>query len=190
MTKTLLLALTLLAPLASWAQDNRPVDIKVGLWESTVATEIAGMPAMPAMPALSEEQLAQMPPAARAQIEARMKAAGGGSPRTTTAKYCVTREALSRGLAMGGTDAKNCTQKLVSTSTEKQQIHVECTQGNTKTSGDITFERVDAEHVKALALIKGTGDSSTGGRTIDIKATITSKWMAADCGSVKPAGEN
>jgi hypothetical protein len=56
---------------------------------------------------------------------------------------------------------------------------------------DITVERLDAEHVKVSGTSKNTGTGAGNGaaRTMDMKFTVASKWLSADCGDVKPAGE-
>jgi hypothetical protein len=181
--KNIMFAIALICPIVTWAQDIKPFDAKLGLWESTSSTTVAGVAAM-----IPEEQLAQMPPAQRAQIEAMMNRGGGGSPRTTTVKYCLTSDSLKR--ALYNSD-KNCTTKLVSSSANTQQIHLECTSGNTKTSGDFTIERVDAEHLKGSGELKAAADSSSAkaGRTMDIKMSMNNKWLSSDCGDVKPIGE-
>lgn len=190
--KKILFAIVLMCPLATWAQDIKPFDAKVGLWESTTTTEISGMPAMPAtpaMPALTEEQLAKIPPAQRAQVEAMMKGRGSsaGSPRTTTSKYCLTRESLNRAQY---NSEKNCTTKLVNSSAGHQQIHVECATGNTRSTGDVSMERVDAEHGKGTVVMKvSSTDGNAAGRSMDIKASVSNKWISADCGDIKPIGE-
>jgi len=183
--KRIMIAIALLCPLATWAQDIKPFDAKLGLWESNATTTMSGMPAMPAMPALTPDQLAKIPPAQRAQVEAMMKN-GPGAPRTSTTKFCLAKDSLNK--AFYNSD-KNCTTKLVSSTPSMQQIHLECN-GPTKGTGDVTMERVDAEHMKGSAVIKSTGDDRTGGagQSVSINVTFSNKWTAADCGDVKPLG--
>lgn len=182
MKRVMLVGIAALWPLASWAQEIKPFDAKVGLWETTATTEIGGLPAMPQIP---EEALSKMTPAQRAQVEAMMKARGGaGGPKTTTSKSCVTKESLSKALAMGEGE-KQCTRKLVSSSSSKQQIHIECERETMKTTGDITLERIDDEHAK-MSMVAKSGDNQ---HPITIKMTGTSKWLSSDCGDVKPIGE-
>ena len=177
--KKIILAIGILCPLATWAQN---IDIKTGLWENTLSTEIAAMPAMPAMPAISEETLAKMPPAQRAQVEQMMKGRGSaGSPRATTTKSCITRETLSKPL-YNSTD-KTCNAKLVGATANMQNVHIVCAPGGTKTEGDMTIERIDPEHVKGTMVMTSTGEA---GRSMDMKMTMNDKWISSDCGDVKP----
>ena len=173
-----------LLPMTAWAADEfKPFDVKLGLWETTTTTEIAGMPAMPAMPQIPEEQLAKMPPQQRAQIEAMMKARGAGGPRTMNSKACMTRESLNRGLAFGRED-NACTRKVVSSSANRQEIHMECTHEKVTTTGDMIIERVDTEHVKGTVVMKSSGSE----KPLDMKMSFNTKWVSSDCGDVKPLG--
>jgi len=174
----------LLWPLASWAADDiRPIDAKVGLWEYTVTTEISGMPAMP-VPQIPPEALASMTPEQRARVEGMMK----GGARPNTMRVCLTRESLSKGLAANNSPNNSCTTKVLSSSDSKQVVHMECTQEHgkttTTTTGDWTIERTDAEHIKGIASMKFSGD-----RPMETKLTLNGKWVSADCGDVKPIGE-
>jgi hypothetical protein len=108
------------APTAIWAQDIKPIDIKPGLWENITTHQMSGM-TMPNMPQISPDQLAKMPPEARARVEAMMKG-GAGAPQTTTTKVCITKENLSKSL-FANVD-KSCSNKLVSSSSSTQQINV------------------------------------------------------------------
>jgi hypothetical protein len=152
--------------MASWAADA--FDIKPGLWEQTITTEMSGMPQ------LTPEQLAKLPPAARAAMGGM---AGGG--QGITAKVCYTRESLADARSYSRQDA-SCTSKVTSMTATKVEIHAECT-GRMKSSSDYVMERVDAEHTKMTGVQKTEGD-----HPMNTKMTIAGKWLSADCGDVKP----
>lgn len=167
---------------AAWAADSiKPLDVKAGLWEATSKTETTGLPNMGAMPQIPEETLAKLPPAQRAQIEARMKAAGG--PHTNTQKSCITQEMIDRGLNSFMQNENSCTYKVISSSSSKQELHTECSRGQMKMSGDVTIERLDDKHVKGGINMK----SVDGPMPINMKMSFDSKWLSSDCGDVKPA---
>jgi hypothetical protein len=171
-----------------WAQDIKPIDVKPGLWENTTTSQISGLSMPTNMPQISPDQLAKMPPEARARVEAMMKG-GPGAPQTNTMKACITAEQLSQ--PMFGNGDKSCTYKLTGSSSGSQTIHVDCTRGNTKTAGDLTLKRVDSEHLTGDMFMKTTGDSSTNGsagQNMTIKLSFSNKWLGADCGDVKPGG--
>jgi hypothetical protein len=181
--KNILLAIVMMCPIGLWAQALAPLDIKPGLWENTTVSQISGV-SMPAMQ-LTPDQMAKLPPQARAQIEAMQK----GAPQTHTSRSCYTKDQLSKPLFETGDKA--CTYKLTNSSSSTQTIHVECLRGNTKTAGDITLDRVDPEHLKGDMLMKTTGDSSTNGsigQNMTIKISFTNKFISSDCGDVKPGG--
>jgi hypothetical protein len=178
--KTLILAgLAVLLPLA--AQEIKPFDVKLGLWETAVKTEVSGVPAMSAIPQIPEETLAKLPPEQRARIEAMMKGRGAGGPGSMTTKVCVTRESLNRGF---GQNDKACTYKVLSSSPNKQVVHMECTRGSNKVSGDMILERLDAEHARGTVTMK----SADSERQMESKMSFDNKWLSPDCGDVKPAG--
>jgi hypothetical protein len=172
------------------ADDIKPFDAKVGLWETVATTQMSGMPAMPAMPQLSEEQLSKMPPEARARVQAAMKGIPGvGSPTTNTSRSCMTEASFKKALELGS--QQNCTRKVVSSSSSKQEIHIECTQSGATTAGDLTVERVDSEHAKGsmtanITMANAGVNPKASGGPMTMKMTFNSKWLGADCGSVKP----
>ncbi len=196
MKTTILFGIAMLCPLAALtAQEIKPFDARPGLWETTTNIEVSGMPAIPqsAMPQLTPDQLAKMPPAARQQLEA-MMAGRGGAPRATTTKSCVTKESLDKAMAFGNNNQANCNRRIVNSSPSKIEVHVDCAPDkmNMTMVMDATVERVDAEHVKFSGTMKNSGTGSGTGntvRTVESKMSATSKWLSADCGDVKPAGE-
>lgn len=182
MKAAIVTGIALLWSATSWAADAiKPLDVKVGLWETTASTEMAGMPKMQAPPSIPPEALAKMPPEQRARMEAMLKARSGGGPMVTTTKVCMTRETLSNPMAFGRAD-KSCTPSVVSSTAARQQIHIECNNEGNKVSGDLTVERVDSEHIKGNMVMKG----GAAPRPIDMKMSFETKWVSSDCGSVKP----
>lgn len=166
----------LLLPLAAWAADEiKPFDVKLGLWESTVTAEMTGMPAMPQIP---EATLNKMSPEQRARVEAMMKSRGGAVRPATTSKSCVTKETLAHAFAPPD---KSCTMKVLSSSGTTQVAHVECKPNETRMTGDVTLERIDSGHVKGNGTVKAETNPP-----ISSKLTFEAKWLSSDCGDVKP----
>ena len=187
MRSLLLAGACVFLPLASLAvaADVKPFDAKVGLWETTTNTEMEGMPAMPSMAQIPKETLDKMPAAQRAQIETMMKNRGNfGAPRTTTSKSCNTKESMAKSFAMPELKAVECMRDITSSSSTKIQMHLQCTpsKGGPASNGDVTMERIDAEHVKGSMVTK----TDMQGKAITMKMTFDSKWIGADCGDVKP----
>lgn len=179
--RTLILAGTL-AAISVAAADLKPLDAKLGLWETTTTTEVDGMPAMPQIP---KETLDKMPPAQRAQLEAVMKnRANPAAPRTTTSKSCTTKESLNRGFGMPENMKGECKNDVISSSSSNAQMHMQCTdtKGGPTSTMDINITRIDSEHIKGNVASK----SDVQGRTMNVKMNFASKWLAANCGDVKP----
>jgi hypothetical protein len=170
---TILIAFTVLLAVTSVAQ---PINVKTGLWETTATSQVSGMPPIPA------EALARLTPDQRAKMEQAM--GGGGGPRTTTMKSCVTQEMLDKALNFGDNKDQNCKRTLVSSSATKQEIHMECAHGQDKTTSDIHFEAVDRTTVKGTMTMNS---AAQGGRGMSMKVDFSSKYLGADCGDVGKA---
>ena len=166
---------------AAAASAAEPLDVKIGLWETTATTQMAGLPNM-AGAQIPKEALEKMPPEQRARVEAMMKNRVGGGMSPMTTKVCLTRESLANAAAFNR-QQNNCSTKVVSSSASRQQVHIECDQGGMKLAGDFTIERVDAERTKGQMVMKGAPQ----GQPFESKMSFESKWLSADCGSVKPA---
>ena len=182
MNATKLVGIALLCAAAAYAADAvTPLDVKVGLWETKVSTDMGGMPKMSSMPSIPPEALAKMPAEQRAKMEAMMKSRAGGGPMNTTTKVCITKEQLSNPAAFSRPD-KSCAYKMVSSTSSKQQVHVECDREGVKTTGDLTVERVDAQHIKGNMAMK----SGTAEHPVNMNMSFENSWISADCGDVKP----
>jgi hypothetical protein len=174
MKKNVLVVL-ILAVGASRAADVQPLNVKPGLWETTMTTEMGGIAAVSIPP----EKLAQLPPEQRARIEAQLK--GIGAPTTSTTQSCHLPGDLDKPFASHNDRNKSCkTTGLVSTGS-KQEMAVECE----KATGTVKIEATDSNHVNGNILMHVT----TNGRAMDMKITIASKWLSSSCGDVKPVSK-
>jgi Protein of unknown function (DUF3617) len=160
--------LILLAGACRAADNLTPLDVKPGLWENTSTTERGGMPT------LSPEQMAKLPPEAKA----RMQAMAG--TKTDTSQSCMTADEVSK---FGRNQYQSCKVTTVTSTRGKQEFSFECDNGGNKSTGTMKIEAVDSTHVNSLVVI----NMNAGGRPMNMKITNTSKWLGADCGSVKPA---
>lgn len=155
-----------------WAADPVPMNVKVGEWESTVTSQVSGIPAAQ-IPQIPPEQLARIPPEQRARIEAAMKQAGG-APRTTTTKHCVKKEDLTK---MPLADRQNCKTTVLSSSATKQELRMECDIQGTKTTANATFEATGPDSVK----FNVQAASGEKGSTFNMNVNGTSKWLGPTC---------
>jgi hypothetical protein len=145
-------------------------DIKLGLWEATVNSEMAGMPAI---------DTSNMTPDQKARIEAMMKGRGGA--QATTTRQCMTKEKLDKQLfeARDSQDA-SCKRTVVSRTSSLVEMKLVCT-GDRKMTGDIRFEAVSRENVKGNVQMV-TGDPA---HPMNMKVNMNLKWLSDSCGDVK-----
>jgi hypothetical protein len=176
MRSNVLFALLVLCSFSLWADDKiQPLDIKLGLWEVTSTNATTGMPPIP------PDVLAKMPPEQRAKMEAAMGARSGGSPTTTARKTCITREKMDKQTAFND-ERMNCTHTVVSSSSKKLEIKLQCTeQQNTTMNGTIQVEALNSETLKGSVRMATTG----GGRTMNMNSDFTSRYLGPACGDVK-----
>jgi uncharacterized protein DUF3617 len=174
MRSKVLLALLTLCSLSLWAGDKiQALDIKLGLWEITSTVAMTGMPAMPNIP---PDVLAKMPPEQRAKMQAAM----GGSPTTTVRKVCITKEKMDKQTAFND-ERKNCTRTVVSSSSSKLDIKMQCTEQDATMNGTIHVEALSSENVKGTVRMAMNG----GGRNMNMNSDFTSRYLGSACGDVK-----
>jgi hypothetical protein len=153
------------------AQPNR---MKPGLWEATSLINMGDATSM-----IPEDRLAKMTPEQRAQIQAMVKQSVA-SPMAT--KLCYTKEQIEKGLNYNLERAGTCTSKTISSTGARQVSEISCDNGRTKTTGTVTMESTDPEHYTGLVQMKTT----MNGQNRDMTVKLTGKWLASDCGDVKP----
>ncbi|HTS06031.1 MAG TPA: DUF3617 domain-containing protein [Candidatus Eisenbacteria bacterium] len=146
----------------------QPLNVKPGLWETTVTHKVAGeMPIPPGMlDKLSAEQ--------RARLEQRMKSNPAGS--TSTSKSCVTKQDLEKSPDFGEGKGE-CTYTIqTSTSTEAKGKYSCVTEGMNAT-GALDIVVVDQGNVKGTS----HGTVSGSGHDLQFDSSFTSKWVSANC---------
>jgi len=152
-----------------WAADFHALDVKPGQWETTVTGQMTGMPAIP------PEALAHMTPEQRAKVESAM-GARGAKPLVST--HCTTKESLNQAWNTGQV-TKACTTTVTTSSSNKQEVRMECNQNGTKMNGSVKVEAVDSEHIRGSFQMTAVGD--TGSHAMSMNYTFTSKWLGAAC---------
>ena len=151
-----------------WATDTfHPLDVKTGEWESTMTVATSDVPPIPV------EALARMTPEQRSRLEEQTKSLSG---RTIVHKTCVKKEKLDKPLTFGNND-RACTNALVTSTDSMQEIHVECSRNNRKSSGTLRLEALDSEHVKGTVKMAMTSASGN----MDINSSFTAKWLGDTC---------
>jgi hypothetical protein len=151
------------------------LNVKTGLWQSTVSMQTSGQ-----IP-ISDADLAKMPPERRQQFEAAMKAALASAAQPHVVTSCVTAEQLRKGLSFKTEDRPECKRAVVSSSSSTWEMHEECT-GTSPRTATIRF------HARSPKEVDGKMEMTMtrGDRTMTSNGTFHGKWLASDCGSVKP----
>lgn len=168
------IAVILFSSCAAFAADKmQPLDVKLGLWETTVATQMSGMPPIP------PEALARMTPQQREQMQAAMAARGGPGAKPTVTKSCLTKDKLEK--AMFGEERPNCKQTVVTSTSSKAEVRMECQEKQMKSTATVMVEALNSENVKGSV----KGEASGEGNTMNFNSNFTSKWLGASCGKTE-----
>lgn len=171
----------LLAAAPAQAQKLAP-----GLWEHSMTMKSSD-PRMAENMARMQQQLAAMPPEKRKQMEAMMAAqgmnmnlaAGAGGP-AIVAKVCLTPEQADRDQMPPPADG-DCKQTSMQRSGNTLRMKFACTGKRQATGeGEYTLEGPKAHRGRT------TIESQEAGKTVRMEMDHSGRWLAADCGAVKP----
>ena len=165
------------ASLAS-AQSLRP-----GLWESANRTQFEGNSQMSAQMAQAQERLANMPPEQRQMMEQVMKQRGismtpGANGSGMTVKYCLTKEMAERKEIPA--QRGDCKTTHTQTGAGKKKIAFTCTNPPSSGEGEVTFSSPEAYSMKMVV------NTTMQGRPEKMNMDMSGRWLAADCGDIKP----
>ena len=168
--------LLMLACACTWGAAIHPLDVKQGQWETTTSMKMSGLPTIP------PEVLNQMPPEQRAKLEA-MIAARAGKPMSST--NCMTKDKLQQAWNTGQQGLKACTTNVITSTSSRQEIRLECNRNGMKTSGTIKVEAIDSEHIRGAVQMMAADPSHTSpGMNMDY--SFTSKWIGPACTEKQP----
>jgi hypothetical protein len=156
-----------LAPLAAHAETH--INIKPGLWETTVTVAMGGLPDMPDMSKLSPER--------RAQMETAMKRMS--LPHRE--KSCITAEQIRKGPDFKEPEP-SCRRNISVNSATAWSMTEEC-RGERPRTVHATFKASNPETISG----QSDATATTPHGTVTSKATFTGKWLGADCGGITPA---
>jgi redox-regulated HSP33 family molecular chaperone len=88
----------------------------------------------------------------------------------------VKPEDLQKATAFGAAD-KACTHTVITSSTTRQEIKIECHRNGATQTGTVIVERPDNEHVKGTVRMS----MEHGDRTMTANSTYESKWLGPTC---------
>jgi Protein of unknown function (DUF3617) len=163
-------ALLSLAFTAALFAQRPALTIRMGLWEVTSTTDLGGQ--MPGM------DMSKMTPEQQAMMAAAMKGMMG-QPHVT--KSCLTQEKFDKSdFMMEDEPGMTCTHTIIKNTAAALDMNVACT-GTRNMTGDIHIEALSPTSVKATMKTSTT----EAGRTMNVNAVMTGKWLDTACGSVK-----
>jgi len=151
--------------------------LQPGLWEQSMTTKDEKMnKAMAQM----QQQLASMPPEQRKQMEAMMAQKGvsmGGPGGAITAKVCITPEQAARD-EIPAREGK-CKRTSSERSGNTFRFAFTCEDGGSG-EGEYTLQSPKAHSGKMIM------NTVRNGKTERMEMQHSGRWLAADCGAVKP----
>lgn len=175
---TLIALSALVAPATAQLGKMQP-----GLWEHAMTMKSASGQ-MEAQMAQMQKDLASMPPDQRKMVEDMMARqgvtmGGGASGRSTTVKMCITPEQAER--ADVPQQEGNCKQEVIERSGSTVRYRFSCA-GNPPTSGEGEYTMASPTSYTGRTTVL----TQVQGKPEKMEMTQTGRWLAADCGSIKP----
>ena len=175
------------APTAAISMPDNFKGLKPGLWEVTRRSESIAPPISAA-----SIDLSGLDAAARARVQAVLarqaaeRAARGGAPEVTvhTKRECLTPEILaSRKSPLDRERRGECPPVVKTRTASRLVLTSQCTIEGHEFSVEMSFEVKSP--VETVSSVTSTG--AYGGQPTKSADTSTARWIAADCGTVKPA---
>ena len=167
----------LLYALTSWGADElKPLDVKPGLWETTVTSQTSGMPPIP------PEALARLTPEQRARMEAVLKQREAQGPKTNTTKSCATKDQIDNMFSSFNDNVRqNCKSTVIRSSSTEEDLRLDCSQNNTQVTMNVHVQAINSENVKGTVQMNASG----GDNKMNTQTSLTAKWLGSDCGDLK-----
>jgi len=191
----LLIAAAAACAAASAATPAMAQKIAPGLWEHTITMKMSGNPQMEEAMKRMQEQLANMPPEKRQQMEALMARQGGGGlsaggmagmmgGKPTTMKVCITPEQAAREPFAAGQNQGNCQQVSQERNGKTVKVKFSCTrEDGSSMTGEGNFTMASEKEHSGRMVMDG---SSRKGVPMHMEIDQAGRWLGSDCGDVKP----
>jgi Protein of unknown function (DUF3617) len=163
----------------AWAQK-----LAAGLWENT-STMKDSSPEGATRMAKMQEQMAKMPAEQRKMMEQMMARQGAGDAmgmmagKPTTMRVCITPEQAARDYTPSH-DAR-CKSDSVERSGKTMRAKFSCS-GDDKATGETEYTLTSDKAFSGRVVVT----SMRQGQPNRMEITQTGRWLAADCGEVKP----
>lgn len=155
--------------------------LKPGLWQINQKMHTADG-RMEKQMAQMQEEMAKMPPAKRKMMEDAMTKQGmqlgGAGPGGMAVKICMTKEMVERNeMPSQRSDCKTTRQTR---SGNTMSMAFTCSNPPSSGEGKVTFTSPEAYTMKMSV------NSTANGKTEKMDMDASGKWLASDCGAIKP----
>jgi hypothetical protein len=152
--------------------------VKPGLWEARMsALDADGHEMAPP----EQAALSRLSPEARARMADAMKASGVSMPDSNGAtKVCLTKEMFESGRWQQMSSEAGCTTNYSALSGTSWKWHSSCTALKSESDGEAVFSSPESYRTKMTTTATVMGKTNTSTRIVQ------AKWLAADCGDIKP----
>lgn len=157
--------------IAAGAQSTTPPPVKMGLWETTVTSQISGF---------------QLPPDVIAKLKAMGRSVPGGA-HTVVTQGCLTPEEWRDQMEKMNQPANSdCTVTHRQVEARKFAFDISCNSEHGMTvTGHWEIQATDEEHSHGSGHM--TSDAAgPNGRSFAMDSTFDSHFLKSDCGDVKP----
>jgi hypothetical protein len=148
-------------------------NVKLGLWEMTWSVETSGQ-----LPAID---LSKLPAAQRVIAQAAMKSAMAKMGAPHTFKTCLGEEQLKKGASFNFDKDPSCTTTVLKSSATAMQVKQVCT-GKRPRTVSIEYEAASPEAISGISHV----ETNAAGKAITADGKMSGKWLADDCGKLKP----
>lgn len=177
--KTIIVAAAVCACIVVSGSAFSQTRMRPGLWEHSFTMKSQSGQMEQAMKDM-QQQMASMPPEQRKMMEKMMAQQGmsmGAQGRSV--RMCITKEQAERDEVPQ--QEGNCKQQVLQRTANTMKVKFSCT-GNPPASGEseVTFASPTAYTGKSI--VNTTVDGKPERMTMD----QSGKWLAADCGNIKP----
>ncbi|MFP5394032.1 MAG: DUF3617 family protein [Gammaproteobacteria bacterium] len=161
--------------------------VKPGLWEMSSKMQSANGEMAAAM-AQMQKQMAALPPEQRKAMAEMMAKHGGaemptfGNDGSMITKVCMTRDMISNNQLLNQQTRGNCTQKNSPMVGNTMSATIDCT--NPESHSKVRFQfQGDSGYTMSM-----TSTGPVNGKQESIAIDASAKWVASDCGNIKPLG--
>ena len=148
-------------------------NVKLGLWEMTWTVQTSGQ--------IPNVDMSKLPPAKQAMAQALMKSAMAKAGQPHAIKTCIGEEQLKKGASFNFDKDPSCTTTVLKSTATEMQVKQVCT-GKRPRTVSIDYKAASPEAVTGTSHV----EMSPGGKAIVADGKMSGKWLADDCGKLKP----